>query len=407
MGSIDEVGPFDVVCGLDVGKSGHHAYAVTAAGVVLADEPVGNDEAVLRGLFSRLSGSGSVVLVVDQLAAIGALAVAVAREAGIPVGYLPGLAMRRLADVHPGSAKTDAIDARVIAEAGRSMPHLLRRVDAADPALAPLQVLVGYDRDLAVQVNRETNRLRDALTHMHPALERAVGPHMDRPGVLALLAKAPTPTALRKMGAARMARAMKQGGSPRMANTLPALIVAALAEQTLVLPGVDSFGTVVAGSAARLTSILADRAELSRRLDELLEAHPLGGVLTTVPGVGTLIAATMLAVVPDVTAFRSAAAMASYAGLAPVTRRSGTSIRSDRAPVRGHRQLKNAMFQSAFCSLHDPVSRAYYDRKRAEGKHHNAAIICLARRRIDVIYAVMRNQTPYRQPHPESPPLAA
>lgn len=60
--------------------------------------------------------------------------------------------------------------------------------------------------------------------------------------------------------------------------------------------------------------------------------------------------------------------------------------------------FKSALFLSAFASLADPTSRAYYDRKRAEGKRHNAALICLARRRVDVIYAMLRNRTPYHQP---------
>lgn len=69
-----------------------------------------------------------MLVVVDQPASIGALAVAVARDLGIDVAYLPGLAMRRIADLHPGNAKTDARDVYIIAEAARSMPHALRRV---------------------------------------------------------------------------------------------------------------------------------------------------------------------------------------------------------------------------------------------------------------------------------------
>ncbi|OLO55247.1 IS110 family transposase, partial [Actinomyces oris] len=69
-------------------------------------------------------------------ATIGALAVAVAQEAGITVGYLPGLSMRRIADLTPGSAKTDAKDAAVIAGAARSMPHTLRAVSTSDEEAA-------------------------------------------------------------------------------------------------------------------------------------------------------------------------------------------------------------------------------------------------------------------------------
>ena len=54
------------------------------------------------------------------------------------------------------------------------------------------------------------------------------------------------------------------------------------------------------------------------------------------------------------------------------------------------------MFLAAFASLRDPESKAFYDRKRAEGKKHNAALICLARRRCDVILAMLRNRQHYQ-----------
>jgi hypothetical protein len=62
------------------------------------------------------------------------------------------------------------------------------------------------------------------------------------------------------------------------------------------------------------------------------------------------------------------------------------------------RDCKRVLFLSAFVVLHDSASRTYYDRKRAEGKKHNAALICLARRRCDVLYAMLKNHEPYRSP---------
>jgi hypothetical protein len=106
-------------------------------------------------------------VVVDQPATIGALPVTVARAAGVQVSYLPGLAMRRIADLFPGNAKTDARDAYIIAEAARTMPHALRRVDVGDDALAELNVLIGYDDDLAEESTRLINRIRGLLTHIH------------------------------------------------------------------------------------------------------------------------------------------------------------------------------------------------------------------------------------------------
>jgi hypothetical protein len=142
-------GGYQVFLGLDVGKDGDHAVALNRDGKRLHDAALVNTEAKLRQAFDKLAKYGRVLVVVEQPASIGALPVAVARACGQQVAYLPGLAMRRIADLHPGSAKTDARDAYVIADAARTMPHTLRRVDVGDEALAELEVPVGFDDDLA------------------------------------------------------------------------------------------------------------------------------------------------------------------------------------------------------------------------------------------------------------------
>ncbi len=384
-----------VLAGLDVGKTAHHLCALDPTGKRLADGTVGNDEAALRVAFERLTvHGGTVLLVVDQPASIGALPVAVARAMGLQVAYLPGLAMRRLADLHPGTSKTDARDAYVIADAARTLPHTLRLVGSDDETLAGLNVLAGYDDDLAGESTRLSNRARDLLLSMSPALERVLGPRIAHPAVLALLAAHPTPHALRAAGRHRLAKLVLPL-APRMAERLLDELLAALNAQTVVVPGTRDSGRVLAGVVRSLAATLTERRALAQELEERLDAHPLGEVLTSMPGVGVRTAVKILTIIGDGSAFPTAAHLASYAGLAPVTRRSGTSIRGEVRSHRGHRALKSALFLSAFAVLSDPASRAYYDRKRHEGKRHNAALICLARRRLDVLHAMLRTQTKY------------
>lgn len=116
-----------VIVGLDVGKPQHHAVALWPDGTVLPNRPVANTEADLDAVLTEADAQGPVLLVVDQPAAIGALPVAVARNRSITVSYLPGRTRRQVVDTFPGEAKTDARDARIIAEAARTMPHPGRR----------------------------------------------------------------------------------------------------------------------------------------------------------------------------------------------------------------------------------------------------------------------------------------
>ena len=203
-----------------------------------------------------------------------------------------------------------------------------------------------------------------------------------------------------------MGEAIKAGGSSRLAKTLPTQIVAALAAQTLTIPATAEFGRVIAGVAAQLRDARAERAELALELEARLEAHLFASVLSSMPGIGLRTATKILTIIGDGSAFPTAAHLAAYAGLAPVTRRSGSSIRGESPSRRGNHALKNALLLSAFASLKDPASRAYYDRKRAEGKRHNAALICLARRRTDVLFAMLRARKPY-QPRPAAGAPAA
>ena len=314
------------------------------------------------------------------------------------MAYLPGLAMRRIADLPAGEAKTDARDAAIIAEAARSMPHALRTLRLADDALAELMLLCGFDDDLASQITQVSNRLRGLLTQIHPALERVLGPHLDHPAVLDLLQRYPTPGALAAVSRPRLLTRLKKL-APRMAERLAHDIYQALSEQHVVVPGTEVAGLVVPRLVQQLSTLRTQREELAREVEARVNAHPLYPVLMSLPGVGIRTAARLLTevVCRD---FDSAAHLAAYAGLSPVTRRSGSSIRGEHPSRRGNKVLKRALFLSASAALRDPVSRAYYERKISQGTRHNQALIALARRRSDVLFAMLRDGTFY---HPLTP----
>lgn len=95
------------------------------------------------------------------------------------------------------------------------------------------------------------------------------------------------------------------------------------------------------------------------------------------PGVGVRTAARLLTEISG-KEFATAGHLAAYADFALVTRRSGSSIRGEHPSRRGNKILKRALFLSAFAALRDPASRAYYDRKIAQGKRQDQALIALA-----------------------------
>jgi transposase len=395
---IDNYDSVDVFIGVDVGKGEHHAVALDRAGKQLFDKALPNDEAKLRALIGQLKRHGQVLFVVDQPATIGALPIAVAQAENVLVGYLPGLAMRRIADLHAGEAKTDARDAAIIAQAARTLPHALRSLQLADEHVAELSMLCGFDDDVVGQITATSNRIRGLLTQIHPALERVLGPHLGHPAVLDLLQRYPSPTAMKAAGATRLGNRLVKL-APRMGRRLAGEITQALGEQTVVVTGTNATSIVLPKLAEQLAALRRQRDEIAVEVERLVEAHPLHPVLISMPGVGIRTAARLLTEVSGKD-FATAGHLAAYAGLAPVTRRSGSSIRGEHPSRRGNKILKRALFLSAFAALRDPASRAYYDRKIAQGKRHNQALIALARRRCDVLYAMLRDGTLYQADHP-------
>ena len=161
-------------------------------------------------------------------------------------------------------------------------------------------------------------------------------------------------------------------------------ITEAMSEQTVVVIGTNAATTMLPKLAEQLAALRRQRAEITVEVERLVEAHPLHPVLISMPGVGIRTAARLLTEVSGKD-FATAGHLAAYAGLAPVTRRSGSSIRGEHPSRRGNKILKRALFLSAFAALRDPLSRTYYDRKIAQGKRHNQALIALARRRCDCL----------------------
>jgi transposase len=181
-------------------------------------------------------------------------------------------------------------------------------------------------------------------------------------------------------------------------------IFTALGEQTVTVIGTEAVELVIPRVAAQIKELKHQRAIVAEEVEKLLDDFPLSQVLMSMPGVGIKTAAMILLTIGDAGTFTSPGHLAAYAGIAPVTRRSGTSIRGEFPARSGNKQLKNALFRSAWiASCHHPASKAYYQKKRAQGKKHNAAVICLARRRCDVIYSMLRHGTFYQ----EKPALAA
>jgi transposase len=382
--------------GVDIGKTGHYAVAVDGSGTSIYQTSVPNDEAALRQLVDWVADHQAVV-VVDQPGGAAAVLVKLCWAAGLRIGYLHGLAMARAREFYAGQSKTDPKDAFVLADVARAHPGRVEWLVPSSEALAHLELLCGYDADLRADANRLSNRLRALLLTHWPALERAYGERLESRGVVAVLQHYPSGPAIQSAGLARLTAALQAQRVQRAEAYAHQLHQAALA-QTVSISGWVTAARLISELAGQLLAVQARRDELEQEITQGFFALPEATILLSLPGVGPRLGARIAIEISSIRRFRTSAQLAAYAGLGPRPWHSGTSLNATLPSRFGNPRLKNALFLAAFASLRHAPSRTYYDRKRAEGRRHTEALLCLARRRVEVLHAMLSHGLPYRPP---------
>ena len=384
--------------GIDAGKTHHHAAAVAGDGRLIWSQRVANDQAAVEGLIERGRRSGTELLwAVDLTSSAAALLVALLLAAGQRVVYVPGRTVNRMADAFAGEGKTDAKDARVIAETARMHHHGLAELSTPDELVVELSRLVAHREDLMADWVRGINRLRDLLTGIFPALERCFDYSTRSP--LILLAGFCTPAAIRQAGATTLTDHLRRSGASRPG--IPAMVskaLAAAAAQSVQLPGEATTAALITRLAGRLLDLHREIKDLDRLLTERFRTHRQAAIIESLPGMGPILGAEFIVTTGgDLAAFATPARLAAYAGLAPVPNDSGRRTGNLHRPTRYDRRLRRVFYLAAFSSLKtEGPSRVFYQRKRAERRRHTHALIALARRLVDVLWALLRDNRPFQ-----------
>jgi transposase len=379
--------------GVDAGKEFHRAHVLDASGKELLSRKVQNDEDDLLKLIDEaLSLAEEVIWAVDQPGGGAALLLALLWERNQRVLYVPGLSVDRARDAYRGESKTDARDARVIADQAR-MRSDLGELRAGEQEIAELHLFLARRRDLVTDQSRTITRLREALVSLFPALERALD--VNGKGLLILLTHYQSPTQLRRAGHKRIATYLRNRGV-KGSNNVAHKALGAARSQNVTLPAQEVGAAIVAELAEDVLGLKDRLQSIDEEIGQRFFARREARFLISLPGMGPILGAEFLVAVGEISAFESADRLAAYAGLVPAARDSGKRVGNNRRMRGGNKVLKRVFYQSAFASLRSaPESRVFYDRKRAEGKRHTQALIALARRRVNVLWAMLRDGTTF------------
>ncbi len=376
--------------GIDAGKTHHHCVVIDDTGKRLLSRRVANDETELLRLLGDVLDLGDVVAWGIDLADGGAaLAIAVLLNHGQSLLYITGRSVNRASEGYRGDGKTDAKDAAIIADQAR-VRRDLTSLRPGDELVTELKVLTGRRRDLVDDRTRTVNRLRSHLTGIFPGLERELD--LGNVGPLVLLTGYQTPAAIRRTGVRRLAtwlRNRKVRGAQQLAE---AAVQAAEGQHTAV-PGEKITAEVVHTLAREVMALNEKITETDKLIEGRFRQHRHAEVIASMPGIGPLLGAEFLAATGgDMDAFDSADRLAGFAGVAPAARDSGKISGNLHRPKRYSRRLQRVFYTSALISIRCcDESRRFYDRKRAEGKRHVQAVMALARRRGNVLWALLRD----------------
>ncbi|GFG53364.1 IS110 family transposase [Mycolicibacterium agri] len=383
--------------GVDAGKSEHHCVVIDGDGQRLLSQRVANDETVLLELIQAvitLADGGDVTWAIDLNHGGAALLITLLITHEQRLLYIPGRTVHHASGGYRGDGKTDAKDAAIIADQAR-MRRDLQPLRAGDEIAVDLRILTARRIDLVADRTRAINRLRAQLLEYFPALERAFD-YGHSKAALILLTGYQTPDALRRAGVARLEAWLRKRKAYN-ATAVAATAIAAANAQHSTVPGQQIAAAMVARLAKEVMALDTEIGDTETMIEDRFRRHRHAEIILSMPGFGVQLGAEFLAATGgDMTTFDSVDRLAACPGW-PRYREIPARQRQPQTPRRYDRRLLRACYLSAQIAIRtDPASRTYYDRKRSEGKTHTQAILALARRRLNVLWAMLRDHAVYQ-----------
>jgi transposase len=391
--------------GIDWGSETHHVCVVNSNAQIVEDRKVQHTAEALVDFLHWLSAlcRDSAAAAVIAIEVPHGTVVEELLEQGFDVFSINPKQLDRFRDRYfPAGAKDDSRDAFVLADSLRTDQQCFRAVRVSDPQIIRLRELTRLDEELNFCFQRHCSQLRQQLHRYFPHVLQ-LSKTADEPWIWMLLEVAPTPAMAAKLTLKRIEKLLCQCKIRRIE---PAEVAAALRGPTFSL----STGTVEAASEHIVMLLphlrllyqqrLAVASRIERVLDELSitqESQPPSDVqvLLSLPGVGRIVTATILAEASQLLAERDYHGLRAHAGVAPVTRQSGK--RTLVLMRYGcNLRLRNAFYHWSRVSMqHDPRSREHYHRLREKGHSHGRALRGLADRLLALLCAMLKSHTLY------------
>jgi transposase len=397
----DQGGDLTIFVGDDWAEDHHDIHLMDADGARLASRRLPEGLAGIRGFHELVAGyAEEPAQVVIGIETDRGLWVEALSAAGYQLFAVNPLAVARYRDRHQVSgAKSDAGDAKLLADLVRTDRHNHRPIAGDSPAVEAIKVLARGHQNLIWTRTRHTNTLRSALREYYPASLEAFDDLADR-DALAILGRAPTPMQGAHLSLSKIRSALKRAGRQRNIDARSEQIQATLRTEQLAAPAsvTAAFGATTRAAVGIIAELNRQIADLEHELATHFEAHPDADIYRSLPGLGVILGARVLGEFgDDPNRYTTAKSRKNYAGTSPLTIASGKK----RAVLARHvrnRRLYDAIDQWAFCALStSPGARAFYDQHRAAGDLHHQALRALGNRLVGILHGCLRHHSAYSE----------
>lgn len=379
--------------GIDIASEHHMLARLDPQGLPVGKPmPISEDREGYDRLLEAL-GPPAVLVVMEATGHYWKNLFAVLVAAGHAVALVNPLQARRFQEAGLERTKTDTIDAQGLARlAFEKRPAATHLHDAATEAL---RELVRHRDRLRQDFDDRVRQLHRLVDLGFPEFTRHVRT-LDSMLATCLLAEYPTAHAFARANPRRLAKLRYDGRHLGGAELARALVAAA--KRSIGQHHGPAYDLQARHLCQDLDLWRRRLAEIERDIEDLLDAHEVGRLLTTIDGIGPQSAARIIAAVGDPARFKSAAAFAAYVGTVPGLRQSGKQAGRTRAPIApvGNARLRRALWMPVFGAVRrNPWLRAFYQRLRAQGKPAKLALIAAMRKLLHAVYSVARNRRPF------------
>lgn len=398
--------------GVDWGSETHHVCVLDRDGGVRGERAFPHSGKGLAAMADWLLGRA-------QQAAAGEIGIAIEvphgpvveclLERGFAVHSINPKQLDRFRDrFSMAGAKDDRRDARVLAAALRTDPQCMRRCHAPNANTSELREITRARKQLLDQKNGLENQIRDLLWRYYTQFLTAVNTDVSAPFALALWRLAPTPDKARRLRETTFDKLLKKHRIRRLnaaqlrdllrTETLavsPDTVKAAADHMGILRPVLETICDQLADADKRLEQMTRELETEVRKEGQDPPKPSDAAILRSLPGIGTIGLATLLAEADECLRRRDYEALRCLCGVAPVTKRSGKMLIVSRR-LAANEHLGNAAYHWGRVAIQkDPRSRAKYDNMKVQGKKHGRAIRQVVDPLLAVACAMLRNRTLY------------